>query len=827
MTADGQQTDHPVAPEPVEGAARRLRLGVVDLVYVGVALLLFARVPVEGGRLFGRDIMHYFLPIAATVRSAWETGGSLLWDPGVFHGLPLVARWSAAIFYPPQWLLFFVPGDIALTWILALHLPLAASSMERLARRYVTDRRATALAGLAYGFSGYVVSMVGGVTYLYGATLLPLSLLMLHRLAEMPRLGRILALAVVWALQVFVADPQTLFCEVVFVAPLILYSSAHDGLGRVFVSAAVAGVVTIGMSFCQLWPTLELAALSTRASTMPLAATEVWSLHPLRLLEVVVPGLFGVIGTQNDFWARDLISGPFNVPWAAGLHVGLLTVVGLLSWRRVDLGRRTWVWIGLTLLFVLLALGQHTPVHAVVQALVPGAGRFRYPEKFMLFVTVGLVLLGAVGLGRLLQMLQDRDVTSHRSRRRLAIVLGALAVALAATAIFAAFEIPVTVDRWVRALSSRAVGADEVRTGLASTVAALWRAAGVAALLAGLVLLSPKLRPRLSVGLLFATTVVELVSAAWPVVQLTSDLWPKAAPLGCELLPRANLTTAPFFYRSSRLRYSEVPGDADRGSRFERQREWEYHTLTPNTAAPWCGRYVTGYDAVKLASWQRFEETVGADAGRYLDLLGAQTILAAPAELDPVRFPLRSLYSEIGLSVHDNNGLPYAQTLAAVGSAPDFEAALARLADPAFNYRESAVFETAQALPTEPEAVRRSEVTRYAPGDVELSASFAAPGFLVVQENNYPGWTATVDDVPALVYRANALFVGLAIEAGEHHVRLTFAPVRQRLGNWVSLLTWAGVLTLLLGTGLHLRRASLPLPESPPTAPVRTQRCRR
>ena len=166
-------------------------------------------------------------------------------------------------------------------------------------------------------------------------------------------------------------------------------------------------------------------------------------------------------------------------------------------------------------------------------------------------------------------------------------------------------------------------------------------------------------------------------------------------------------------------------------------------------------------------------------------------------------------------------------TLAAVGSAPDFEAALARLADPAFNYRESAVFETAQALPTEPEAVRRSEVTRYAPGDVELSASFAAPGFLVVQENNYPGWTATVDDVPALVYRANALFVGLAIEAGEHHVRLTFAPVRQRLGNWVSLLTWAGVLTLLLGTGLHLRRASLPLPESPPTAPVRTQRCRR
>ena len=65
------------------------------------------------------------------------------------------------------------------------------------------------------------------------------SVLALLRLAERPGPSRAFALALSWAMQVFVADPQTLFYEVLVVAPLLLWQATAPVTARLGANAEI------------------------------------------------------------------------------------------------------------------------------------------------------------------------------------------------------------------------------------------------------------------------------------------------------------------------------------------------------------------------------------------------------------------------------------------------------------------------------------------------------------------------------------------------------------------------------------------------------------
>ena len=62
-----------------------------------------------------------------------------------------------------------------------------------------------------------------------------------------------------------------------------------------------------------------------------------------------------------------------------------------------------------------------------------------------------------------------------------------------------------------------------------------------------------------------------------------------------------------------------------------------------------------------------------------------------------------------------------------------------------------------------PESNRLAEPT---PETIILKANLAAPGFVLVADTFYPGWTATVDGMPTPIHPANLLFRGVAVSAG-------------------------------------------------------------
>jgi hypothetical protein len=74
-------------------------------------------------------------------------------------------------------------------------------------------------------------------------------------------------------------------------------------------------------------------------------------------------------------------------------------------------------------------------------------------------------------------------------------------------------------------------------------------------------------------------------------------------------------------------------------------------------------------------------------------------------------------------------------------------------------------------------------------GSFRFSVSSADGGWLLVEENWYPGWWAWVDGAPSPLLRADYLFMAVAVPQGEHEIRLEYHPVSFASGVFLSILT--------------------------------------
>jgi hypothetical protein len=174
--------------------------------------------------------------------------------------------------------------------------------------------------------------------------------------------------------------------------------------------------------------------------------------------------------------------------------------------------------------------------------------------------------------------------------------------------------------------------------------------------------------------------------------------------------------------------------------------------------------------------------------------------------------PVRNAYGTTVYLFETEEENPAAWVTPVIVKAPD-EAVLNTVLDPRFDVRRAALFDTSaavtgqqiQELP-EPLSVRAS-VTRYDPGaiDVELDQAAPAGSALMVSENFYPGWRATVDGTPATIGRAGMTLIGVELPAGARSISLRFASVPFETGKTITLIALA-VSLMAWATGAVLER---------------------
>ena len=88
---------------------------------------------------------------------------------------------------------------------------------------------------------------------------------------------------------------------------------------------------------------------------------------------------------------------------------------------------------------------------------------------------------------------------------------------------------------------------------------------------------------------------------------------------------------------------------------------------------------------------------------------------------------------------------------------------------------------------------RRASVVRHEPNRIEVNTESGAPALLVLSENHYPGWRASVDGKPVEVMRVNYNQRGVALAPGKHLVTFVYRPKSVLIGLVISLLTLAAL----------------------------------
>jgi hypothetical protein len=719
------------------------------VLFLGAALY-FVLVELHRSGIPAFDVYIYFIPNKVHAAfSFWNGGKGMLWNPFQGCGEPFFGNPSMGMLYPPNLLFFVLEPNLAVHIVLILNMVLGAAGMLLLLRELRLNWVAAVGGALAFELGDPMAQLTGWSPMHSGPwTWLPWALMVCERLLRKPtRLGAV-ALGAVLALELapgWVLIPALTYQLIALRVgwELLTHPAARSwrSLGAITAGLALAPLLVAA----QLIPAAELAGESYRVAVESLQ--------------------FAQFGTFGDVVLDQLRRRMPPIPFS----VTLLVLALLAPFARTD-RRLVIFYLLIGALYAVLALGTATPLFWLYAQIPPGASTIKYPLRLWWIPAFCLAVLTAFSLDGLNEL-------SRRPRAR----WGALAVAVASAA--ALYVGAPGGLRWVEAVA------------LAGLLAALF-AASVRPALA---------RPAawVMVGLIALNLAAVPLRHAGRLLPSAANLWRHAATLAAVDPPitaqdRIFVITdgssvsnlSPVQKTGTVLRVPDLHDyEPLLGRRF-----WDY------AAAMWRG-------AAPVTTAEDFDRAVAASTfhRRLLDLASIRYVITgrsidlAAKGLDLPR--LDTAESDLHI-YHNDEALPRARYVPRIEVVQDAGALLDRLALGADDLTTTAFVEA--ATPTgfagTDAGLAAAAAARFVTNDPEhlvIDVDAPAPGFLVLADQYYPGWRATVNGKDVPIQRANYTFRLVEVPAGSSRVEFRYRPASVAIGAAVSALTLVTVVVLV------------------------------
>ncbi|MFN2384406.1 MAG: hypothetical protein ABR559_09135, partial [Gemmatimonadota bacterium] len=146
------------ADAPAAGS-RRIRWIVLGAMTLATLMFFASFVTDRGAMLFGTDMLSQaYQSRAFAVQEVRAGHGLPQWNPYVYGGLPYLSILPYPVYYPTSLLYFVIPLHRAIGWAFVCHFLLAGVLGYALARELKLAPGPAAVTGVAYMFSGYLVS---------------------------------------------------------------------------------------------------------------------------------------------------------------------------------------------------------------------------------------------------------------------------------------------------------------------------------------------------------------------------------------------------------------------------------------------------------------------------------------------------------------------------------------------------------------------------------------------------------------------------------------------------------------------------------------------
>jgi hypothetical protein len=519
-------------------------------------------------------------------------------------------------------------------------------------------------------------------------------------------------------------------------------------------------VIGASLSCVQIIPAFELIRESVRASLDSYEMVTLGSFPLEGVITLLLPHFFGNYA-DGTLWVG-------NVPWSIphqNLYTGILPMVLLgfvsLQWKEK---KRMVLFAGLlALLALILAFGHHTPIYKAVY-LLPGFDRFRAPSKIMVLWGFSIALLAGVGMDGLLQYLREK-----RTRRLFLFLFGAISL-IALDLLFLADSSKILGFFSPFVLPDAIPGKRAEAAGIAAS--SFHGLTIVVSLLLLLILLMRRNLLPVSLGAAFlcAVLLVDLAHVHGKAVRHDDRIYQTMEGMKRSLAASLGLDPMPF-------RAGSFPHPL--GANLEMY--LGYQTVNGFTAL-FPSRY---YDYMNAYSENRMPRG-------WVNFFYGTTQNSVLMDLLNVKYEISHLTKSYALR---ESFLPRAFMVTDYRIL-DRETILNFMTGPSFDPRKTVVLEKEGLRDNPPQYPGRLsdasgsfEVKLSRPDLMVIETRTSEPGYLVVSENFYPGWKASVDGQEKRILRGNYLFRVIELPEGRHRVDLFFDSFPIKLGMTVSACT--------------------------------------
>jgi hypothetical protein len=778
-----------------------MRKPPLKLVYLLAAIVLpllwYPEVLFLGRSFYFLDLSSFHVALRMLAADELKAGRWPLWNPYSWNGFPLLGQAEIGALSPLN-LPFLLPiaPYVALNILMLAHFSIACGAAYALARVVGVQRGGALLSALAYAGGGYLMARVTDIGLLMGSAWAPLVCAFLLRAMERRKARDALWAGLTLALQLLTSHPQIPYYTLLLIGLFALYGVWREWQGesehksehqprpsavlRCMGYPVLTLIIGLGIAAPQLTTGFELLTVSRRSAGVALESQVYLSTPPTSVLTLIFPRLFMA---TND-WRNNNLYDSFH------FYLGLVPLICVaLTVRKMREPIVAFSWL-LVVVSVALALGKFTPLYGWAMQ-IPGLSFFRVPSRWLFITALVCIILVGKGAEVFAELAAAHKAPVENSRYRSVLtrmgrILTILLTALALTVPLALF---------IRPLDAETLKYDDdfSRERLASradVAARLPREAGYLVMVGGGALALFWLYERRRIS--------PRHFAVWILALTYADLF----------LTGGQPTTAPEYW---------AQGDAlanfvrERGAYERVFSTGGYVDFMPRLgdANPTMYRiFGSSGEALPIGIQRLVDYLNGAPALRLLQLSSTRWVVL------PAHTPRQwNDFAPIALNALPSLSLAWANEQIRVYTVPQplprayvvYQAlhaatptdALALLRDASFEAQRAAIFEadittnTAlfKLLPQTDLPLTPARIVSYAPDTIQLEAHAVRDGLLVLTDTFYPGWRATVDGVEQPIIRANFLFRGIMVRAGQHHVELRYHPWSFQIGLSIAALT--------------------------------------
>jgi hypothetical protein len=378
-----------------------------------------------GAGLVGSDVYAYSLPQKAYFAERIAVSELPLWHNRTGHGYPLIGESQTGVFYPPNWIFYWVLYPLlglngAFSASLLFHYVLTFLLAMLYARKMELSPAGAAFAALVYTYAWFPPRVCLEWSIIGGAWL-PLALWSAESFLQTRFWRFAFLLTATLAIQMLAGHFVLAFITQLTVTAYVLlrlwllprdHSEATPGSKfRAAFFVALAVIAAFFVTAVQLLPTWELKQLSQRATVTPEHDPGIGSIPLKYFSQIVLPWVW--YSDESSFQDAVAPGGLRTNRVEAHLYFGLIPLALIVwrgwQWRRQD-DRRLALWFILGLAALIYTTGWLVPLTRHL----PGFSFFEGPARFGVVTTLAAGLFAGSGLDRLMEFVGRMDEVLRR-----------------------------------------------------------------------------------------------------------------------------------------------------------------------------------------------------------------------------------------------------------------------------------------------------------------------------------------------------------------------------------------------------------------------------